>query len=95
MSRHAVIELGIDMRKPALLAAIAIAGASPCLAQDSIAQFYKGRQITVVVGSSPGGGYDIYARLMARHMGKYIPGNPSMLVTNMPGAGSNSAAAHI
>ena len=52
--------------------------AHPRIAQDSVAQFYKGRQITVVVGSSPGGGYDIYARLMARHMGKYIPGNPTM-----------------
>ena len=49
----------------------------------------------MVVGSSPGGGYDIYARLMARHMGKYIPGNPTMLVTNMPGAGSNAAVAHV
>jgi tripartite-type tricarboxylate transporter receptor subunit TctC len=55
----------------------------------------KGRQITVVVGSSPGGGYDIYARLMARHMGKYIPGNPTLVVTNMPGAGSNAAVAHV
>ena len=60
-----------------------------------MAQFYKGRQITVIVGSSAGGGYDIYARLMARYMGKYIPGNPTMVVTNMPGAGSNAAVAHI
>ena len=67
----------------------------PRSAQDSVAQFYKGRQITVVVGSSPGGGYDIYARLMARHMGKYIPGNPTMVVTNMPGAGSNAMVAHL
>ena len=65
------------------------------IAQESPAQFYKGRQITVIVGSSAGGGYDIYARLLARHMPKHIPGNPSMLVTNMPGAGSNAAAAHI
>ena len=78
-----------------LIAILAAAGASSALAQDSVAQFYKGRQITVIVGSSPGGGYDIYARLMARHMGKYIPGNPSMLVTNMPGAGSNAAVAHV
>src|SRR3954451_8135565 len=69
--------------------------ATPAAAQDSVAQFYKGRQITVVVGSSPGGGYDIYARLMARHMEKYIPGNHTMLVPNMPGAVSNAAVAPI
>ncbi|HEY2185365.1 MAG TPA: hypothetical protein VGH39_10255 [Xanthobacteraceae bacterium] len=64
-------------------------------AQDAVAQFYRGRQITVIVGSSAGGGYDIYARLLARHMPKHIPGNPGMTVTNMPGAGSNAAAAHV
>src|ERR1700748_260704 len=69
--------------------------ATPAAAEDAVAQFYKGRQITVEVGSSPGGGYDIYARLMARHLGKYIPGNPTMVVTNMPGAGSNAAVAHV
>jgi tripartite-type tricarboxylate transporter receptor subunit TctC len=82
------------IRLLALLAVMA-AAATPAIAQDSVAQFYKGRQITVIVGSSAGGGYDIYARLLARHMGKYIPGNPSMLVSNMPGAGSNAAIAHV
>ena len=76
----------------AVIVALAAGGAS---AQDAVAQFYKGRQITVIVGSSAGGGYDIYARLFARHMPKHIPGNPSMIVTNMPGAGSNAAVAHI
>src|SRR5580704_11423309 len=65
------------------------------LAQDAIAQFYRGRQITVIVGSSAGGGYDIYARLLARHMPKHIPGHPLVTVTNMTGAGSNAAAAHL
>jgi tripartite-type tricarboxylate transporter receptor subunit TctC len=83
------------MKTVVLLVALAGTTAFPALAQDSVAQFYKGRQITVVVGSSPGGGYDIYARLMARHMGKYIPGNPTIVVTNMPGAGSNAAVAHV
>ena len=73
-------------------AAIAVSHAS---AQDQVAQFYKGRQINVIVGSSAGGGYDIYARLLSRHMPKYIPGNPAMVVANMAGAGSNAAAAHI
>jgi tripartite-type tricarboxylate transporter receptor subunit TctC len=78
-----------------LLTIFALLGIPSALAQDSVAQFYKGRQITVLVGSSAGGGYDIYARLLARHMPKYIPGNPSMIVSNMPGAGSNAAVAHI
>ena len=68
---------------------------SAALAQDAVAQFYKGKQITVIVGSSAGGGYDIYARLLARHLPKHMPGNPSVLVSNMPGAGSNTAAAHL
>jgi tripartite-type tricarboxylate transporter receptor subunit TctC len=82
------------IRLLALLAAMA-AATLPAAAQDSVAQFYKGRQITVLVGSSAGGGYDIYARLLARHMGKYIPGNPGMIVSNMPGAASNAAVAHL
>jgi tripartite-type tricarboxylate transporter receptor subunit TctC len=63
--------------------------------EDPVAQFYGGRQISLIVGSSAGGGFDIYARLLARTMPKYIPGNPTMVVTNMPGAGSNNAAAHM
>jgi tripartite-type tricarboxylate transporter receptor subunit TctC len=78
-----------------LLIAITMLSIGSAVAQESPAQFYKGRQITVIVGSSAGGGYDIYARLLARYMPKYIPGNPSMLVTNMPGAGSNAAVAHL
>jgi tripartite-type tricarboxylate transporter receptor subunit TctC len=79
----------------AWLVIIATLAAGEAGAQDAVAQFYKGRQITVLVGSSAGGGYDIYARLVARHMPKYIPGNPAMVVTNMAGAGSNAAAAHL
>jgi tripartite-type tricarboxylate transporter receptor subunit TctC len=55
------------------LACVAVAAAlahAPARAQDSAAQFYKGKQITVIVGSSAGGGYDIYARLLSRHMPK-------------------------
>jgi tripartite-type tricarboxylate transporter receptor subunit TctC len=65
------------------------------VAQDSVAQFYKGKTVTIIVASSPGGGYDLYGRLLARHIGKHIPGNPNVIVTNMPGAASNVAAAHI
>jgi len=58
-------------------------------------QFYKGRTVTIIAGSAPGGGYDLYARLIARTIGKHISGKPTVIVTNMPGAASNVAAAHI
>src|SRR5229473_4113612 len=76
-------------------ACIAMLPVGRAFAQDSAAQFFKGKQITVVVGSSAGGGYDIYARLLARHMSKHIPGNPVMVTANMPGAASGAAAAHL
>ncbi len=53
-------------------------------AQDS---FYKGKTVRIIVGASAGGGYDTYSRTIARHMGKHIPGNPTFIVDNMPGAG--------
>jgi tripartite-type tricarboxylate transporter receptor subunit TctC len=81
---------------PFYVAIIAIAlPVGSALAQDTVAQFYRSRQITVIVGSSAGGGYDIYARLLAHHVPKHIPGNPSVVVVNMAGAGSNTAAAHL
>jgi len=64
---------------------------------DSQAQanFYSGKTLTVVVGSAPGGLYDLWGRLLARTMGKYIAGNPTMLVQNMPGGGSIVAANYL
>jgi tripartite-type tricarboxylate transporter receptor subunit TctC len=62
---------------------------------DAVADFYKGKRMSMIVGYSPGGGYDTYTRLMAKHMGKHIPGNPSIIVRNMPGAGGLLAAAYI
>jgi tripartite-type tricarboxylate transporter receptor subunit TctC len=65
-------------------------------AQDAaVADFYRGKTVNIVVGSSPGGGYDLYSRLLARFMGRHIPGNPGMTVQNMPGAASNVAAANV
>ena len=58
-------------------------------------EFYRGTVIRLVVGFSAGGGFDTYARLVARYMGKYIPGNPTMVVENMTGAGSLIAANHV
>ena len=69
--------------------------ASGSAAAQDVASFYKGKEVTILVGAYPGGGYDIYARLMSRHLPKHIPGNPTVIVSNMPGAGSNIAADHI
>ena len=67
----------------------------PALAQDPVADFYKGKQIRILTGSGPGTGYDLYARYLARHMGKYIPGNPGIVVQNMPGAGGLAATNYL
>jgi len=57
-------------------------------ASAQVEDFYKGKTVNIVVGFTPGGGYDVNARTVARHMGKHIPGNPNVIVQNMPGAGS-------
>jgi tripartite-type tricarboxylate transporter receptor subunit TctC len=62
---------------------------------DPVAEFYKGKQISLIVGFGPGGGYDIYARVLARHLGRFIPGNPNTVVQAMPGAGSLRAANYL
>src|SRR4051812_6509417 len=72
----------------------ALALASPVRAQ-SVEEFYRGRSITILVGFTAGGGYDLYARLLGRHIGRYIPGNPAVVVQNMPGAGSLKATQYI
>jgi len=58
-------------------------------------EYYRGKTVRIVVGLSAGGGFDIYARALARHMGKHIAGNPAFVVDNMPGAGSMIAANHV
>ena len=74
------------------IAVLFSAGVRPAVAQEP---FYKGKTIRIIVGFSAGGGYDTYARVIARHLGKYIPGNPDVIVENMTGAGSLIAANHI
>ena len=64
-------------------------------AQQSVADFYRGKKIDLIIGYSPGGTYDLYARLVARHLGKHIPGNPAIVPRNMPGAGSRTAVTWI
>jgi tripartite-type tricarboxylate transporter receptor subunit TctC len=81
-------------RGVALLFAVPwIAGSA--LGQSAVDDFYKGRQVNLIVGYGPGGGYDITARMLARHIGRFIPGNPSIVVQNMAGAGSMRAANHL
>ncbi|MGZ3289105.1 MAG: Bug family tripartite tricarboxylate transporter substrate binding protein [Xanthobacteraceae bacterium] len=75
-----------------LLALCIVAGA--CLPQakaDVVAEFYRGRTVTLVVSSNAAGGYDTFARAVARYIGKHIPGNPTVIVRNMPGAGGMTA----
>ncbi len=75
-----------------VLFAILLAGSAQ--AQD-VAAFYKGRQISMFIASAVGGGYDAYARLVGRHIGRYIPGNPAIVAMNMPGASGNTAIQHM
>ena len=77
----------------ALALALLVAGAGA--QADPAAEFFRGKQVRLIVGYGPGGGYDVYARLLARHLGNYIPGKPTVVVQNMPGAGSLRAANHI
>jgi tripartite-type tricarboxylate transporter receptor subunit TctC len=67
---------------------------SPAFA-DPVADFYKGKQITFVIRSGVGGGYDLYARVLGRHIGKHIPGNPTVIPVNMPGGGGIKAANYV
>jgi tripartite-type tricarboxylate transporter receptor subunit TctC len=81
-----------------LAAGIALALASaihPAPAADPVAEFYTGRTINILVGFTTGGGYDLYARTLARYMGVHIPGRPAFVVQNMPGAGSLKAVNYL
>jgi len=71
----------------AIIAAGALAAAAIPATAQTPEQFFKGKTITFYVGLSPGGGYDLNARLVAKHFGKYVPGNPNVIVKNMPGGG--------
>jgi tripartite-type tricarboxylate transporter receptor subunit TctC len=82
----------IMTRTAGLLAAVAGAAlATPAMAAD----YYAGKTIELVVGGDAGGGYDIYARAVARHLARHIPGNPTIVVKNMPGAGSTRAGVYV
>src|SRR5712672_1328238 len=71
----------------ALLSALLVGLVAPALAQDDVAAFYRGKQLRMIVGSAVGGGYDLFARIVARHIVHHIPGSPIVIVQNQPAAG--------
>src|SRR5262245_25179940 len=95
--RQSAIEEGPTMRislATLALAALAIAGVTDPVAAQTVEPFYKGKTVDMIVGASPGGGYDIYGRAVARYWGKHIPGNPTFAVRNMPGASGMAMLRH-
>jgi tripartite-type tricarboxylate transporter receptor subunit TctC len=91
MMKRFTLQLALAALVTGLLALPRLTGVAHAQAEP----FYKGKTIRIIVGLSSGGGYDRAARLVARHWPKYIPGNPSMIVQNMPGAGSVTAANYV
>jgi tripartite-type tricarboxylate transporter receptor subunit TctC len=85
------------MRISLILAALGLALCTPreVTAQDAVADFYRNRQVKILIGFSAGGSSSLYAQVLARHMGKYIPGQPSIVPQHMPGAGGLVAANYI
>lgn len=83
-------------RRAFLLAALAALAAPFALpaAADPVADFYKGQDLTILIGHPPGGSYDLYAQLAAAHLGRHLPGNPKVIVQHMPGGGGARATAH-
>jgi tripartite-type tricarboxylate transporter receptor subunit TctC len=85
---------GAMLRTATALLVLLLALTAPAGAQ-SVEEFYRGKTVTILVGFTAGGGYDVYARLLGRHIGRHIPGNPSVVVQNMPGAGSLKATQYV
>jgi tripartite-type tricarboxylate transporter receptor subunit TctC len=79
----------------AALAFAAVLATATAADAQSGGDFYKGKQVSVVIGSAAGGGYDAYGRLVARHLSKHIPGAPNVIAQNMPGAGQTKAAGYV
>ncbi|HZT51506.1 MAG TPA: hypothetical protein VFA22_06225 [Stellaceae bacterium] len=87
----------MNLRKTAKLifAALVAALLATAAQAESVEDFYKGRTVTMIIGYTVGGGYDLYARTLAAHMSKHIPGNPTIVPQNMPGAGSLKAVKYL
>jgi len=85
----------LNRREALALTAGGLAGLASGAAWADVEPFYKGKNIDLIIGYPPGGSNNLYARVLANHIGKYIPGNPGVVVRNMPGAGSVTAAAFV
>lgn len=85
----------MQARRSATLAVMFVFACALVARAQSTADFYSGKTISLVVGSEPGGTYDLYARTIARHLGSHIPGEPKVIVQNVPGAGSYLAARRV
>jgi len=83
------------LRSVALVAATVLGGSHAIHAQPEVEAFYRGKTINVVIGYTSGGAYSLYARLLARHLGRHVPGNPAVVPQNMPGAGSRKAGLYL
>jgi tripartite-type tricarboxylate transporter receptor subunit TctC len=83
------------IRGALLAAALPLLAAPQVQAADAVTDFYKGKTVTMIVGYTPGSTYDMWARLVGKHLGKHIPGTPTVVVQNMPGAGSVTASNHV
>jgi len=77
--------------RTSILASVALVAAGASAQAQSVADFYKGKNVTVYIGFSPGGTYDLFGRMVSRYIGKHIPGQPTVIASNMPGAGSLTA----
>jgi tripartite-type tricarboxylate transporter receptor subunit TctC len=90
-----VVRIALPGLAAAMLAASCGQASSPAADQASPADFYRGKTVSIVVGSGAGGGFDTTARLVSRHIGRHIPGEPTVIVVNMPGGGGLVAANHV
>src|SRR5215467_9240554 len=75
--------------------ALCLLAATASVQADAVSDFFKGKTLSLIAGFPPGGGYDTYVRVLARHFGRFIPGQPVVVASNMPGAGSLTAANNI
>src|SRR5258708_39434358 len=87
--------LGPIARLTLPFAMLALAAVTSTAGAQSVADFYRGRNVTLVIGFSVGGGYDLYARLLSRHLGRHIPGQPGIVAQNREGAGSERAMLYL
>lgn len=89
------MKLSLKSLSFALAGAFSVALVASAAEAVSVKEFYTGKKVRVIISTSPGGGYDLYARFVTRHMRKFIPGNPRMIAQNMPGAGHRIAAQYL